>query len=423
MNSLFFNSKELPLSRAMRLREAVLLTFCDPPPAECALLMHLSHEEWKGLLHWLDTSGMALYFLDRLVELGQDGMLPTVVLARLKENLADNTERIHQMIAESVAIQRRFQEAGLSYAVVKGFSLWPLSVPKLELRSQLDQDFQVAEESAGEAQRILEAFGYKLHRRVDRHLEFQADAERTSSLKDLYKPGLSRSIELHIESNSAERPSRLSHAGRVDFYGVSMPVLSPIDFFLGQALHAHKHLRGQLIRTAHLFEFRRHVIARYGDKGFWERLRRQVEGDAKTRTELGFLILVIAKVMGPFAPESLSRWSADHVSPSMRLWVDMYARRAVLADIPGTKLYLLVPNEASAPGAPSMRRLWLESIPRCLPFVITHPARNETTIARIKRYGKQFFYVAQRLRFHFVEGIRHYRDSIVWRRSMNGLPD
>ena len=60
------------------------------------------------------------------------------------------------MIAESASIQSAFQKAGVSYAVLKGFSLWPVSVPRLELRSQLDLDFLVSEESADQARQILE---------------------------------------------------------------------------------------------------------------------------------------------------------------------------------------------------------------------------------------------------------------------------
>ena len=57
-------------SREQQLREAVLLTFCDPPSSECTRLLKLSQLDWKLLLHWLDTSGLALYFLDRVRELG-----------------------------------------------------------------------------------------------------------------------------------------------------------------------------------------------------------------------------------------------------------------------------------------------------------------------------------------------------------------
>lgn len=406
-----------PLSRAMQLREAVLLSFCDPLPKEYTRLVHLSLEEWNGLLHSLDTSGLALYFLDRLKELGLAGIVPAPVLARLEQNLADNTERIHGMIAESVAIQLRFQEAGLCYAVVKGFSLWPLSVPKPELRSQLDQDFLVSEESAGEAQRILESFGYKLHLKTGRHLDFKADKERTSSLRDLYKAGMCRTAELHIEPVFAERASRLSRTEKVAFHGISMPVVASTDYLLGQGMHVYRHLCNQFTRAAHLLEFRRHVLARSSDQAFWQKMRRQIESDATARAGLGTLVLVIANVMGPFAPEAFTGWTADEVPAGTRLWVELFARRAVLAKFPGSKLHLLLPKAGEATDLQPARRLWPAAVPRCLPLVIAHRTPNEGMSARVRRYRKQIVYTAQRIRFHFVEGIRHYRDSIVWRRS------
>ena len=46
------------------------MLFCDPLRMEYARLLHLSRKDWKDLLRWLDTSGLALYFLDRAEELG-----------------------------------------------------------------------------------------------------------------------------------------------------------------------------------------------------------------------------------------------------------------------------------------------------------------------------------------------------------------
>ena len=140
MQRVYMNTGNYPLNQEQQLREAILLAFCDPMPAECERLQNLSSRRWQSLLTWLDTSGMALYFLDRLTELGRREMLPPAVLARLQQNLVDNTERTNSMIAESNAIHLRLQNAGLSYAVLKGFSLWPICVPRPELRSQLDLD-------------------------------------------------------------------------------------------------------------------------------------------------------------------------------------------------------------------------------------------------------------------------------------------
>ena len=88
------------------MREAVLLTICDPLPEQFSRLENLSEKDWQKLLHWLDISGLALYFLDRMVELQMCSMLPAAVLARLQRNLQDNIERTRGMIAESVGDPR-----------------------------------------------------------------------------------------------------------------------------------------------------------------------------------------------------------------------------------------------------------------------------------------------------------------------------
>jgi len=145
MSTLHTSTSPKPLAKQFQAREAVLLIFCDPLPEQYARLWHLSDNEWQQLLRWLDTSGLALYFLDRVLELQLNDLLPRAVMARLQQNLIDNTERLRGMVDESIEIQLEFQSADLCYAVLKGFSLWPHSVPKLQLRSQLDLDFLVAE--------------------------------------------------------------------------------------------------------------------------------------------------------------------------------------------------------------------------------------------------------------------------------------
>src|ERR1700761_4787919 len=143
----------------LQMREAVLLSFLDPMPDECEMLFELSTAEWRSLLRWLDTSGLALYFLDRIAEQRLSHLLPQTVLTRLQRNLFDNTQRMFGMVDESIALHQEFQKAHLWYATLKGFSLFPHSVPKPELRSQLDLDFLVAANSELEARQIMERRG------------------------------------------------------------------------------------------------------------------------------------------------------------------------------------------------------------------------------------------------------------------------
>src|SRR5271170_362294 len=150
------------LRKEQLMREAALGILCDASSNRRWQLQNLSEKEWWRLVRWLDISGLALYFPNRVLELELCEMLPSDILARLQQNLLDNSKRTRGMIAESVSIQQEFQKAGLSYAVLKGFSLWPCSVLKPELRSQFDLDFLIDEKSLPEARQILERKGYCL---------------------------------------------------------------------------------------------------------------------------------------------------------------------------------------------------------------------------------------------------------------------
>jgi len=409
----------LRLSRAKELRESVLLTICEHVPSKHARLLHASQREWRALLHWLDTSGLALYFLDRLTELNLLEVLPATVLSRLQQDVCNNTEKIGGMIAEQVHIQRRLHEAGLSYAVLKGFSLWPVSVPKLELRSQLDLDFLVAEESASEARKILEEYGYRLNAISGGTWEFKANEGQFSSLRDLYKTGKSRSVDLHLEARGTKRPSLLSRSQSTMFHGVPMRVLSPVDLFLGQGLHFSKHVCSEFSRTAHLVEFRRHIIARRDDEAFWKQLRQCAVDDPQACLRLGAAIHLITVATGEFAPGALTRWTSDRLPSGARLWIERYGHRMALASFPGSKLYLLLQQELEFAGVPAKRSLRQALIPRRLPPAITHAKLGETLPVRVHCFQRQLNFIFFRLRFHLVEGFRYLCESILWRHYRN----
>jgi len=390
-------------------------------PAACAILKDLTARQWQPLLHWLDTSGLALYFLDRLSDLELCAMLPPRVLARLQQNLADNTARTQSMASEWTALNRLFQKAGLSYATLKGFSLWPISVPKTELRSQLDLDFLVSEESSAGARAILEGVGYRLSAIGDRSWEFKTGHEQPPSLKTLYTAKPQRSVELHIERQNATSAPLLSRTEDRCFYGAFLPVLSPVDLFLGQAMHVYKHVSSSFARTAHLIELRRHVLVRHHDDAFWKEARRIAERDAKPPIALGVVMLLISQVMGEFAPEALTCWTVDRLPLAVRTWVELYGKRVALGSFPGSKLYLLLQKEVEAAGIPAKRPVRRALLPSRLPPAIAHRVPGETAAARVKRNARQLHFIFFRLRFHTVEGLRYVCESFRWRRRLDRL--
>jgi hypothetical protein len=419
MSMLHTSPSPKPLAKQLRAREAVLLIFCDPLPEQYARLWPLSDNEWQQLLHWLDTSGLALYFLDRVLELQLNDLLPRAVMARLQQNLIDNTERLRSMVDESIEIQREFQGVHLSYAILKGFSLWPHSVPKLQLRSQLDLDFLVAEDSAPQARQILERRGYRLHAISGNSWEFKTDhIPQASSLKNLYKNVPHRCVELHLETNSNEDSSLLARTVKRRFHGICMPALSPVDLLLGQGLHLFKHICSDFSRTAHLLEFRRHVLAYREDDAFWRELQALAEQNPRAGLALGVVTLLTTRVMGDFAPASLTRWTVDRLPDSARLWVELYGSRSVFASFPGSKLYLLLQRALAPAGVSAKRTLRRALLPLRLPPPISPAGANDTFSVRLRRHRLQFRFVCSRLRFHVVEGTRYMWELFRWRQYL-----
>ena len=320
------------------------------------------------------------------------------------------------MISESIAIQQEFQEGGLSYAVLKGLSLWPSSVQEPELRLQFDLDYLVGQRSAEQARRILERRGYRLYAVSGKSWEFKLNERPGVSLKDVYKHMQSFAVDLQVEPGVSSSASPLNRLDWRELCGMSMPVLSPVDLFLGQGLHAFKHICHEFSRTSHLVEFRRHVLSRFKDEGFWTELEWTARENPQASIGLGVVVLLITRVMGDFAPEALTKWTVDRLSQPVRLWVELYGHRAVLGSHPGSKLYLLLQNELEVAGIQGKRPVRRVLMPSRLPPMVIREFPNERLSVRLRRYSMQLQLILSRMRFHIVEGIRFSIESRRWRR-------
>jgi Uncharacterised nucleotidyltransferase len=398
-------------------REAALLSLCHPDSEHLDRLLHLSGQEWRKLLYWLDVSGISLYLAHQLFELNLEHAISQEVGDRFHTNLIDNRVRIRHLLQESAEIQGQFQTDGLSYAVLKGFSLYPSSVPNPELRHQLDLDFLIGENSAGAARHILERAGYRLHGITGRTWEFKKNETPRFSTAHMYKDGFGFTVELHLDSIQMETPSRLSRLEFREIEGISMPVLSPADLFLGQGLHVFKDLCSPFMRAAHVLEFYRHLCTRSNDRLFWSDVRALAISDSRSTAGVGVVLLLMHSVLGFEIPEEVSAWTTCRIPVGVRRWLGKYGRRAVYGAPPGTKLYLLLQRELETEGIPFHRTVKSALLPGRIPAPI-FPAKSDETLAiRVRRYALQARYVLMRARFHLVEGVRFVWESSRWKRT------
>lgn len=410
--------------RATRLKTAVLASFyCTAPEVE-ARLSDFEESDWKRILYWLDISGLALYLLDRLTELGLERCLPESIRIRFQQDLNDNRVRTKTLFAEAGAISHAMSRCGITFALLKGITLTPESVSHSALRWQIDLDFLVAAGDATAARHVLMTFGYELHAVCGNSMEFTAGQSSPPDIRKIYRIHSQRSLELHMLATTATRGGlrndRLSRTRRRVFDGVVIPTLSPADILVQQGAHLFKHLCGEHTRASWVLEFWRHVQARHGDVSFWADVESVVALEPQAEIALGAALLLASLTFGSIQKDSSVRAAIDRLPQNIRLWIETFGMRVLLADSPGNKLYLILRQElrSEAPNRPAIRKL---VFPTHLPPSITRGEPGERLPQRLVRYRTETWFVFSRLQFHVIEGLRYAIELSRWQRRVTEM--
>ena len=409
-------------ARSFRLKQAVLASFHEPSPSVRARLGEFGARDWERAKYWLDVSGLALYFLDRLIALDLQACIPATFLKQLQDDLANNRERTVSLIAEAVELARGLKQRKIECALLKGTTLPSESVPDFALRNQMDLDFLIRESDANATKEFLGERGYSLDAVSGSTWEFKTGPSGTSSLKNLYQVRPERAVEVHLFANAiaASSSDRLTRAHWQTIHGQQIPALSPADLFVLQGQHLFKHMCGEHTRASWVLEYWRHVCARRNDAAFWHEVELIAAQEPGANIAIGAATLLASLVFGPFAPRELSRWTMDQLQAAICLWIHLYGLRVLLSNTPGSKLYLLLRKELN-PGSPTehlaRRRL---IFPVHWPQRITRAADVEGTAAKLRRYRVQTQFVIRRLRFHVAEGVGLAIESLRWQRRVAG---
>jgi hypothetical protein len=402
---------------------AVVAAFRDSADESSRRLSALRASEWQRSYHWLDASGMALYFLDKVESLHIENALPKTTLERLRGNLADNRNRSSTMFAEFAALNQSFQAAGLVYANLKGFSLSPDSCPRPELRCQLDFDFLVDGNQLNLCRNLLSETGYELDAATADVWEFKAGSSVLTSIKDHYRARPQRCVELHFAASQAPphlpfRDSRLERLSQHSWGGVTFPALAPADVFIAQAMHIFKHLCSACTRLSWLLEYQHHVAVRYQDQSFWNEVRNLAGTQRQASIAIGLTTLLSSKIFGTEAPPQLEEWTSARLPTGVRLWAEQYGEESILADFPGTKLYLLLQEELRGNQESWKQTKRSKLLPLQPPPRIVRTGTDDDLGKRIRSEVYQMRFVLFRLRFHVVEGFRYLIEVSRWKRRL-----
>ena len=409
-----------------KLVEAIVASFRESAERCRQSLSQFERADWARTKLWLDNSGLALYFLTKVRSADIADAIDTCTLRRLEQKLAQNRDREADMMQEFVAINYAFRNAGVRYANLKGFTLAPDSCPDLSLRLQSDFDFLIHTADLNIGRTLLENRGYELVCATDRTLELKSGNAQKVSLEGRYKATPIHSAELHTALGPrSEISPGTSYDERLDRLTLwkceqgSFPALSSADQFIGQALHLLGHLVSEHTRPSWFLEYRRHVLARRGDTAFWTEVRALASRQKDSAVALGLSTLLARELFGIFEAPELDPWTVDVLSFEVRLWAQRYSRRAVLADVPGTKLYLFLDSVLTVScKSEQQRRRTARLFPTHLPPRILRPPPKDTIRLRIQREMAQFHYLLYRTRFHLTQGALYFIETWRWSRLL-----
>ncbi len=201
-----FDSKPKRRPRARRLKEAVLASFREHGRRSGSALRRLRRERLAKdplLAGYQRPRALSA----RSAHRAWPGTMPARVHpeslpARISRRIASGPRRFFE---EAAAISRAMSRQRISFALLKGITLTPESVPDCALRWQIDLDFLVAARDATAARHVLMGFGYGLHAVCGNTMEFTAGESSAPDIRKIYRVHSQRSLELHMLSTTPGR--------------------------------------------------------------------------------------------------------------------------------------------------------------------------------------------------------------------------
>lgn len=337
------------------------LSFSNQNSQASPAIEKFTRHDWNCVRRWMDDSGLAFYFLQRLIDRNATRLVPAWFLSRLQRNFSSNQARVDDMSTRFQSINKGFDEAGVRYAVVKGFSLVPEFCPDAALRHQADLDYLIDPQSLPAAQRVLVGAGYEPKDSISTKESTFISPGAKASRNDLqYSPAAGHAVELHTDIWDGEMYGlqqipqlfQVDRAGMHHWNGPAFFALSDVDTFLLEILHACHHLFGHWIRMSCLFEIGYFLNRHASDAGLWSKVERRVQDNAVVRELVVVVAQLVQQLFAPSLPPLIFDW-ATRVRPPIRVWIENYARSWAFCELPvheftlfpGSKLVLFLQQQ------------------------------------------------------------------------------
>jgi hypothetical protein len=331
------------------LKLATVAAFRQPQMLLQALPAELSPHAKRNYLSWFHESGLALYLSEHLA--AED--VPEWLCLELRRCREANVERTKKLLEQFERVTRAMQDAGIRYAVLKGFSLNPDFCASPYSRHQTDIDLLIRPVDVDRAVPLLVKLGYRVESSEESGEVKLVTPSLTTPTRDddLYALPKQFQVELHnsiFESANgvslalSERWEDLVIQRQVE--GISYPSLDVSHRFVIQCLHAFRHVLHGWLRLGWLYELSYMIENHSEDEELWDQVNSVVEKSSETRNGCALALELARLLFGTRLPPKLREW-CDRLPRVIRLWCSEYGVEWALADFPGNRLSLLVHRE------------------------------------------------------------------------------
>ncbi|HTR34734.1 MAG TPA: MFS transporter [Bryobacteraceae bacterium] len=293
-------------------------------------LAALTEPEWSKALAFADRAQLKLPLGLRCRE-----SLPDSICADVNQDLCNNAERWRRVKAVYCEVASAFDDVGLEFAVLKGFSHCPLFAADSRHRAQFDIDLLLPPSQLGEARDVALRLGYEPAVPFDQHPTDHLPAlVRKNGWEwrggSFYDPEIPLSLELHFRLWD-ERTERFAPAGLDCFWerrqereldGLKFVGLHAADAVGYATLHLLRHLLRGDLRPYHLYETAYLLHRSAGDTLFWTQWHEL--HDASLRRLEAICFSLAERWFDCRLPVAVSE-EFDHLPQDVRRWLDTFS--------------------------------------------------------------------------------------------------
>jgi hypothetical protein len=237
-----------------------------------------SEPEWKAAVYYFDRNQLTLALL-------ANPRLPPDVRRRIEKSLAANRQRIQRVITAFDEVAQVLKDAGIEFAVLKGFANWGRFSPDPATRLQYDLDLYNPHEAAKASDLLIAKLGYHFVGKPEAfptdHLPALVRRTGWQWQGDFFAPEIPISVEMHFRLWD-EATEAFGAPGLEEFWGRRVErhlegrgywTFDPADALCYASLHLLRHLLRGDVRAANIYELSYFLDRHAADDAFWKRWR------------------------------------------------------------------------------------------------------------------------------------------------------